>query len=83
LASDGTDTSTPALVRLIAQSLNRRARIFPFPISVLRFLAAVFGKSSAIDKLTGSLSVDISHTTNTLNWRPPFSIEAEIAKAVK
>jgi hypothetical protein len=33
--------------------------------------------------LTGSLSVDISHTTNTLNWRPPFSIEAEIAKAVK
>jgi UDP-glucose 4-epimerase len=83
LASDGTDTSTPALVRLIAKSLNRQTRIFPFPISVLRLLAAVFGKSSAIDKLTGSLSVDISHTTNTLNWRPPFSIEAEIAKAVK
>jgi UDP-glucose 4-epimerase len=83
LASDGTDTSTPALVRLIAKSLNRQTRIFPFPISILRLLAAVFGKSSAIDKLTGSLSVDISHTTNTLNWRPPFSIEAEIAKAVK
>ena len=83
LASDGTDTSTPALVRLIAQSLNRRARIFPFPISILKLLAAVFGKSSAIDKLIGSLSVDISHTTNTLNWHPPFSIESEIAKAVK
>jgi UDP-glucose 4-epimerase len=83
LASDGTDTSTPALVRLIAKSLNRQTRIFPFPISILRLLAAVFGKSSTIDKLTGSLSVDISHTTNTLNWRPPFSIEAEIAKAVK
>jgi nucleoside-diphosphate-sugar epimerase len=83
LASDGTDKSTPALVRLIAKSLNRQTRIFPFPISILRLLAAVFGKSSAIDKLTGSLSVDISHTTNTLNWRPPFSIEAEIAKAVK
>ena len=83
LASDGTDTSTPALVRLIAKSLNRQSRIFPFPIPILRLLAAVFGKSSAIDKLTGSLSVDISHTTSTLNWHPPFSIDSEIAKAVK
>jgi len=83
LASDGIDTSTPALVRLIAASLNRQARIFPFPISILKLLAAVFGKSPAIDKLIGSLSVDISHTTNTLNWHPPFSIESEIAKAVK
>jgi nucleoside-diphosphate-sugar epimerase len=83
LASDGIDTSTPALVRLIAASLNRRSRIFPFPISILRLLAAVIGKSSAIDKLTESLSVDIRHTTNTLNWHPPFSIESEIAKAVK
>ncbi len=83
LASDGVDTSTPALVRFIAASLNRRSQIFPFPISILRLLAAVFGKSSAIEKLTGSLSVDISHTTNTLDWRPPFSIESEIAKAVK
>ena len=83
LASDGIDTSTPALVRLIAASLNRRARIFPFPISILKLLAAVFGKSSAIDKLIGSLSVVISHTTKTLNWHPPFSIESEIAKAVK
>lgn len=83
LASDGTDTSTPALVRLIAKSLNRQSRIFPFPIPILRLLAAVFGKSSAIDKLTGTLSVDISHTTRTLNWHPPFSIDSEIAKAVK
>ena len=83
LASDGIDMSTPELVRLIAKSLNRRTRIFPFPISILRSLAVVFGKSSVIDKLTGSLSVDISHTTNTLNWRPPFSVESEIAKAVK
>jgi nucleoside-diphosphate-sugar epimerase len=83
LASDGIDTSTPELVRFIAASLNRRSLIFPFPISILRLLAASFGKSSAIEKLTGSLSVDISHTTNTLDWRPPFSIDSEIAKAVK
>ena len=83
LASDGNDISTPALARLIAQSLERPARIFPFPVSILRSLAAVIGKSMAIDKLTGSLSVDISHTTNTLDWSPPFSIESEVAKAVK
>lgn len=83
LASDGIDTSTPALVQLIAQSLNRPSRIFPFPVFVLRLLAAAVGKSSFIDKLTGSLSVDISHTTNTLNWKPPFSTESEVAKAVQ
>jgi UDP-glucose 4-epimerase len=82
LASDGNDISTPALVQLIAKSLNRPARIFPFPTSILRLLASVIGRSSAIDKLTGSLSVDISHTMNSLNWQPPFSIESEIAKAV-
>lgn len=83
LASDGSDISTPALVRLIAQSLNRPPRIFPFPVVVLRFLAIVIGKSSFIDKLTRSLSVDISHTTSTLNWQPPFSTESEVAKAVQ
>lgn len=83
LASDGNDISTPTLVRLIAQSLNRPLRIFPFPVSILRFLAAVVGKSSFIDKLTGSLSVDIRYTTSTLNWHPPFSVESEFAKAVQ
>jgi UDP-glucose 4-epimerase len=83
LASDGNDISTPALVRLIAQSLNRPSRVFPFPVFVLRLLAVVVGKSSFIDKLTGSLSVDISHTTSTLNWQPPFSTESEVAKAVQ
>lgn len=83
LASDGNDISTPALVRLIAQSLNRPSRVFPFPVFVLRLLAVVVGKSSFIDKLTGSLSVDISHTTSTLNWKPPFSTESEVAKAVQ
>jgi nucleoside-diphosphate-sugar epimerase len=83
LASDGNDISTPALVRLIAQSVNRPSRIFPFPVFVLRLLAAAVGKSSFIDKLTGSLSVDISHTTNTLNWKPPFSTESEVAKAIQ
>lgn len=82
LASDGDDISTPVLVRLIAKSLNRPARIFPFPTSILRLLASVIGRSSTIDKLTGSLSVDISHTMNSLNWQPPFSTESEIAKAV-
>lgn len=83
LASDGIDTSTPALVQLIAKSLNRPSRIFPFPVFVLRLLAAPVGKSSFIDKLTGSLTVDISHTTNTLNWKPPFSTESEVAKAIQ
>ena len=48
LASDGEDLSTPELIKLIASSMGRKANLFPFPISMLKFLGSVFGKEKKL-----------------------------------
>jgi dTDP-D-glucose 4,6-dehydratase len=40
-------------------------------------------KSSEIERLTGSLQVDISHTIEKLGWRPPESLDKNLCKMVK
>ena len=50
LASDGEDLSTPELIKLIASSMGRKANLFSFPISMLKFLASVFGRSEEINR---------------------------------
>jgi hypothetical protein len=46
-------------------------------------LGKLINKRDVIDRLTGSLQVDIEHTKKTLNWQPPFSIEHGFKLAVK
>ena len=83
LASDGEDLSTPELIKFIASSMGRRANLFPFPISVLKFLGSVFGKSEEINRLVGSLRIDNSYTKKILNWTPPISVEEGIRRMVQ
>ena len=83
LTSDGEDLSTPELIRLIALSMKRKANLFPFPISILKFLGLVFGRSEEINKLIGSLRVDNSYTEAILNWSPPVSVEEGIRRMVQ
>ena len=83
LASDGKDLSTPELVRLISSSIGIKANLFPFPISMLKFLGSVFGKSEEINRLVGSLRIDNSYTKEILNWTPPISVEEGIRRMVQ
>lgn len=83
LASDGDDLSTPEMIDLIAKALDKKARTFALPLALLRIIATVFGRSSDFVKLTGSLTVDLSHTVETLNWQPPFSTAQEVTAAVR
>lgn len=82
LVSDGKDLSTPALMRAIAQALGKKAFLLPVPVILLRLAGWLTGRSAVIDRLTGSLQLDISHTTNKLQWRPPVSIEQELKRTV-
>lgn len=75
LVSDGEDVSTPQLVRAIARAMRRPARVFPFPLSVMRFAAALLGKSPVVDRLTQSLEIDSSKIRNELGWQPPYSMQ--------
>ena len=83
MASDGEDLSTPELIKLIASSMGKKANLFPFPISMLKFLGSVFGRSEEINRLVGSLRIDNRYTKETLNWKPPISVEEGIRRMIQ
>lgn len=75
LASDGEDISTPELIRQMAKMLGKPARLFYVPLFILRFGSMITGNSQALDRLAGSLTVDLSKVRKELGWKPPFTLE--------
>lgn len=76
LVSDGEDLSTPDLIRRLGNALGRTVRLWPVPLSVLRWIGLVTRKQAVIERLVGSLQVDSSKIRRELDWRPPFTVEA-------
>ena len=75
LVSDGEDVSTPELIRRTASALDVPARLFPMPPSLMHLAGKLTGKSAAVNRLTGSLTVDSSKIRQELGWKPPFTME--------
>lgn len=80
--SDGCDLSTTELVRELARAMKVGERLMPIPRSILMAAGVVLGKSDKVQRLCGSLQVDISKARNVLGWTPPFSVEAALRSAV-
>ena len=80
LTSDGKDLSTPELITLIAISMGQPIKLFSFPIGILKFFGFIFRRQNEIERLTGSLQIDINHTKKILNWSPPISVEEGIRR---
>jgi nucleoside-diphosphate-sugar epimerase len=74
LVSDGEDFSTPELIRRLAKALGLPARLWPVPLSMLRWIGSVAGKQAMIDRLLGSLQVDSSKIRKELDWYSPYSV---------
>jgi nucleoside-diphosphate-sugar epimerase len=83
LVSDGEDLSTSDLIKKIAKAMGKKPRLFYVPISLLKFIGRIIGKSLETDRLLDSLQVDSSYTHQILGWRPPFSIDEGLLKTVK
>ena len=83
LASDDHDLSTPELIRSIARAMDRPARLWPVPVAWLRLAARIFGRSPQIDRLIGSLQVNIGHTKQVLGWTPRLTVEQGLRLAVQ
>ncbi|HDR14018.1 MAG TPA: NAD-dependent epimerase/dehydratase family protein [Desulfobacteraceae bacterium] len=81
-AADGEDISTPSLIRKLARAAGRPARLFPVPPALLTLLGRLTGRGADMEKLTGSLEVDISDTCETLGWRPPVSMDRALSNSV-
>jgi nucleoside-diphosphate-sugar epimerase len=54
----------------------RRPFLLSFPVSWMRLAGALLGKSAAVDRLLGSLCVDITPLREELGWTPPYTMQA-------
>lgn len=75
LVSDDYDISTSEMVREMAIALEKPTWQAPVPIWCYKLAGKLFKKSDVVDRLTGSLQVDISHTKDTLGWKPPQTLQ--------
>lgn len=83
LASDGLDLSTPALIRLLAKGLGRRARLFPMPGAALGLFRRLPEIGARLAPLILSLQVDDSATRALLSWTPPAAAEAGLIDSAR
>lgn len=75
LVRDGEDLSMPDLVRQMAISLEKPARLFPLPAGLLRGLGRMLGKLESVERIVGSLRVDDDLIRKELGWKPRFNLQ--------
>lgn len=80
LVSDDQDVSTTELLQKMAHAFGKKTRLIPIPMNWIRVVASLLGKKAVADRLCGSLQVDITHTKETLGWKPPVTMEQQLAK---
>lgn len=75
LVSDGEDVSTPDLLCGLGVAMGRPARLFRFPVGLLKLAGRLTGKSDQLERLLGSLQVDSGKILRELNWTPPCNLQ--------
>lgn len=83
LVSDDHNVSTSALLVSMIKAQGRKPMLIPIPVSLLQFVASVFGRRHLIDRLCDNLTVDISHTKDMLGWRPVVSFAEGIRRCFR
>jgi UDP-glucose 4-epimerase len=82
MVSDGTDMGIKELVTKIANAMNKRLLLVPVPVGLMIGTAKLLGKQGVVDRLLGSLQVDIENTQATLQWQPVVTTQVAIDKTV-
>lgn len=82
MVSDGEDLSTPDLIRRMAQAGGCQARLFAFPLPLLRLIARLAGKQAQLQRLSESLQVDTSKARRLLGWQPPVSVDEGLRRTL-
>ncbi|MBB5367751.1 MULTISPECIES: SDR family oxidoreductase [unclassified Janthinobacterium] len=82
MVSDDHDVSVSTLLHMLARAMGKRPRLLSVPTSWIAAAAALLGKSTQADRVLGSLQVDITHTKQTLNWKPQVGMQQAIDKTV-
>lgn len=75
LVSDDDDLSTTRMIKELSLSLGNKGWMLPIPVKLFEILGKLTGKSDIIERLCGSLLVDISKTKQLLDWQPPVTVK--------
>ncbi len=79
LASDGKAVSIKEFTEAIANGLDKNVLNIPIPVSFMRVVAKVLGKSAMIEQLLGNLEVDSTNIRDVLGWTAPYTMEQAMA----
>ncbi len=83
LASDGYDLSTTELLRYCANAMGVSVYLLPIPESWCILSATVLGQGESIQRLCGTLQVDIGKANKLLGWTPPISVQVGLQRTVE
>lgn len=83
LVSDGEDLSTPDLLGRLRRLMGRTERMFRVPALWLKLIAAPLGLDGTVERLVGTLQVDDTEARKRLDWRPPCTVDTELARTVQ
>jgi len=78
LVSDDLEISTAGFIKLLRKAMGRRSGLVPFPQFLIKLLATCVGKRKEVQKMLGSLTLNIEKSKRLLNWAPPFTLEQSI-----
>ena len=83
LVSDTETISTPGLIVALGALMGKPVRLWPFPVTGLRFAAKLLGRSSEIERLTGSLVINSSKIRQQMGWSAPFTLQQGLEQTVR
>ncbi|MGO2331410.1 MAG: NAD-dependent epimerase/dehydratase family protein [Pseudoalteromonas nigrifaciens] len=83
LVSDDENISTSNFLKKLTLAAGKKPWLIPIPVSFLKLIASIVGKKATVERFSSSLTVDIEHTKNTLNWKPPITLEEGIRRCFK
>ena len=81
LVSDGEDLSTSELLKKLSFALDTPLRLIPIPAWLLVSIGTLLGRKKIVQRLCGSLQVDISKTCELLEWQPIITIDKALLEA--
>jgi UDP-glucose 4-epimerase len=83
LVSDSDDLSLADFIKRLSMTMGKKTILLPCPKFLFEVVGKLTGKSAFVDRLVGSLQVDITYTCKTLDWQPPYSVEYGFKETVK
>ena len=83
LVSDDEDISSSNLLNKLIVFAGKTPSLLPVPVFFLELVASMFGKNQVLERFTSSLTIDIEYTKETLNWKPPISLDEGIRRCIR